>query len=175
MARSRLPVVRGERLFWPGDAQNQQASVVVGTDAWYAWLANSQIHSFSFQNQPGAFTARRERKRHGWYWYAYRKRAGKLHKAYLGKTGDISLERLNAVAGALTDQSNKNSTLASPKKSGQVTKNNLPVQLTSFIGREHEIAAACALLRQPGVRLLTLTGTGGAGKTRLGLQVAIEL
>ncbi len=48
--------------------------------------------------------------------------------------------------------------------------NNLPTQLTSFVGREHEIEAASALLA--GTRLLTLTGPGGTGKTRLALQLA---
>src|SRR5947199_8472775 len=52
---------------------------------------------------------------------------------------------------------------------------NLPAQLTPLIGREHEIQAVCALLRHPEVRLVTLTGPGGVGKTRLGLQVATEL
>src|SRR5579864_7508647 len=52
---------------------------------------------------------------------------------------------------------------------------NLPVQLTPLIGREQEIQTVCSLLRQPEVRLVTLTGPGGVGKTRLGLQVATEL
>lgn len=51
-------------------------------------------------------------------------------------------------------------------------RTNLPVPLTSFIGREHEAAEARALLARDEVRLLTLTGAGGSGKTRLGLQVA---
>src|SRR5438034_4137005 len=52
---------------------------------------------------------------------------------------------------------------------------NLPAQLTSLIGREQEVTAVCTLLRRPEVRLLTLIGTGGVGKTRLGMQVATEL
>jgi predicted ATPase/class 3 adenylate cyclase/DNA-binding CsgD family transcriptional regulator len=53
--------------------------------------------------------------------------------------------------------------------------NNLPVQLTPFIGREQEVATVQQLLFREEVRLLTLIGPGGAGKTRLGLQVAAEL
>ncbi|MCX6046720.1 MAG: tetratricopeptide repeat protein [Chloroflexi bacterium] len=60
--------------------------------------------------------------------------------------------------------------------------NNLPVQLTSFIGREKEIAEIHRLLipaqnerAGEGIRLLTLTGPGGTGKTRLALQAATQL
>jgi predicted ATPase/class 3 adenylate cyclase len=52
---------------------------------------------------------------------------------------------------------------------------NLPVQPNSLVGRERELAELVALLRDEGVQLLTLTGPGGTGKTRLGLQVAAEL
>ncbi len=55
---------------------------------------------------------------------------------------------------------------------GHAHKHNLPVQLTPFFGREHELVDICTLLRRPEVRLLTLTGTGGVGKTRLGLAAA---
>lgn len=53
--------------------------------------------------------------------------------------------------------------------------NNLPNQMTPFVGREREIAAVSGLLRNPHVRLVTLTGAGGTGKTRLSLQVAADL
>ncbi len=52
---------------------------------------------------------------------------------------------------------------------------NLPVQPTPLIGREQEVASVCELLRRSEVRLVTLTGPAGVGKTRLGLQVAAEL
>ncbi len=53
--------------------------------------------------------------------------------------------------------------------------NNLPLQLTSLIGRDREIEALTALLRADGARLVTLTGSGGSGKTRLAIRLAAEL
>jgi predicted ATPase/class 3 adenylate cyclase len=55
------------------------------------------------------------------------------------------------------------------------TPSNLPAVPTSFVGREAELAEASELLARPGVRLLTLTGPGGAGKTRLALEAGRAL
>ncbi len=60
-----------------------------------------------------------------------------------------------------------------PLRSVDVLSNNLPLQLTTFIGRVHEIAEVTRLLSR--TRLLTLTGAGGSGKTRLAIQVAADL
>jgi predicted ATPase/DNA-binding CsgD family transcriptional regulator len=51
----------------------------------------------------------------------------------------------------------------------------LPLQLTTLLGRQQEVAAVYEFLRRQEVRLLTLTGAGGIGKTRLAMQVASEL
>ena len=51
----------------------------------------------------------------------------------------------------------------------------VPVLFTSFVGREQDVTDICELLSQPEVRLLTLLGPGGIGKTRLGVQVATAL
>ena len=62
-----------------------------------------------------------------------------------------------------------------PLKTLDMRPHNLPVQPTPLIGREKEVTLIQKLLDREEVRLLTLTGAGGTGKTRLGLQVAAEL
>lgn len=59
-----------------------------------------------------------------------------------------------------------------PLRSLEATPNNLPQQLTSFVGRDAELAQARGLLAR--TRLLTLFGVGGLGKSRLALQIAAE-
>ena len=60
-----------------------------------------------------------------------------------------------------------------PLKTLEATPNNLPTQLTSFIGRDDQVREAKQLLAK--ARLLTLTGPGGTGKTRLSLQIAADV
>jgi predicted ATPase/class 3 adenylate cyclase len=62
-----------------------------------------------------------------------------------------------------------------PIRSLDARPTNLPAQLTPFIGREHQLRDVIGLLRHDRTRLVTLTGPGGIGKTRLGLQIAAEL
>ncbi|MGH2617146.1 MAG: ATP-binding protein, partial [Thermomicrobiales bacterium] len=62
-----------------------------------------------------------------------------------------------------------------PLKTVDRPLHNLPADVTAFIGREQEVAEAKHRLEEPGLRLLTLTGPGGTGKTRLALQVAADL
>lgn len=63
----------------------------------------------------------------------------------------------------------------SPAAGPEPVVGELPAPLTSFVGRKQEVTAVTELLQDPGVRLLTLTGPPGTGKTRLSLAAAAQL
>jgi hypothetical protein len=58
-----------------------------------------------------------------------------------------------------------------PAAMARFSSRDLPTPLTSLVGRDAEVAAASTLLTNDRVRLLTLTGPGGVGKTRLSIQI----
>ena len=92
------PTVHGELLTWR--AAGADHTLNVGSADWFAWLEGAT--SFAYQDSAGRFTARKERRqRGGWYWKAYRKLAGKLHRVYLGKTADLTAAQLTAAATTL--------------------------------------------------------------------------
>ena len=62
-----------------------------------------------------------------------------------------------------------------PLTSQQALRNHMPIQLTTFIGREEELTELCDLLRSNETRLVALTGEGGCGKTRLALRAGEDL
>src|SRR5581483_54865 len=99
MART-TPRVEQNILLLPVD---RSAPVPVGSQQWYSWLSAEENASFFFTNETGSFTARKERrKRGGWYWIAYRSRGGRLMKTYIGRSEDLTPERLHAVTSQLS-------------------------------------------------------------------------
>jgi predicted ATPase len=79
----------------------------------------------------------------------------------------------NSETGAAVNAEQVTTSAVTPGDASSVTPaHNLPAQLLSFIGRQPEIAAVRGCLRRQEVRLLTLVGPGGVGKTRLALEVA---
>jgi hypothetical protein len=77
------------------DAYVEEVNIVVGTSDWYAWLET--IPSFHYECSTGKFTARKYSN----YWNAYRRIWGKFRQEYLGKTSDLSVERMQQVATKL--------------------------------------------------------------------------
>src|SRR5919205_2467156 len=71
---------------------------------WFAWL--DQVSSFAFFGKSGHYRARKEAKQRGdRYWSAYLAMGEQLTKKYLGKTADLTLARLEHIAGVLNAQS----------------------------------------------------------------------
>ena len=168
-------------------------SIVLESPAWYAWL--EQVSSFAFSGKSGHYTAREEAKQRGnRYWSAYLATGEHLTKKYLGKTTDLSLARLEHIAGMLSAQSGVHTpppvTLAVDANSevdttlGPVlawqphplhpllpTKLHVPSLRTSLVSRSH----LTARIRQGAERALTLVSApAGFGKTTLLAQWLAE-
>ena len=97
---------------WPGRPRQRPTNstrpvtegcsrIVPDSPAWFAWL--DQVSSFAFSGKVGHYTARKEAKQRGdRYWYAYLAMGEQLSKKYLGKTADLTLARLEHIAGLLS-------------------------------------------------------------------------
>ena len=95
-----IPRVEGGLLF---PSENEDVSILVGTPAWYDWLA--QQSSFTFVDHTLTFSARKSVLRTGdSYWKAYRRCQGKLYRIHLGHSHTLTLERLRAAAQAFTEE-----------------------------------------------------------------------
>jgi len=93
----------------------------------------------------------------------------------LTKNADKRYQNVEAMLADL-QALQRTGSLATPAVKTQSSRlGNLPVPSTPLLGREQELEALTQLLRRDEVRLVTLTGPGGTGKTRLGLQVASNL
>jgi LuxR family maltose regulon positive regulatory protein len=97
--RKSKPTVKSGLLLADDAGSDAPIAVQVGSPHWYTWLADNP--GFIFEGDAGHFTARREVRRGNLYWYAYRRRGGKLHKVYLGKSAEVTQERLDQASARL--------------------------------------------------------------------------
>ncbi len=147
-----------------------QASALVGSAPWFAWLALATSTSFRFQDGPAPYTARREAQRGRWYWSAYRRQAGRLRKLYLGRAETLTYARLLEIGERFARlQASKPQPLATHAERRTFAA-LLSSEAASLLGREADTAGARAALDRH--RLVTLTGPGGVGKTRLARGIA---
>lgn len=97
-----LPARAAYELYQTHDREG--LGIVPDTPAWFTWL--DQVSSFAFVGKGGHYTARKEARQRGdRYWSAYLAMGEQLAKKYLGKSADLTLARLEHIAGTLRAQS----------------------------------------------------------------------
>lgn len=198
------PFIAGQRLTYQQDEQ-AQTLVIGTTAWYHWLQTATTFTFTSDKGSFTARREQAGNKRGGWYWRAYHKHAGQRLRMYLGRSEKLTPERLSAAATRLAGQNavvdlartrhaqsghvGREEHLPSPsaERSQRYAERltapepirrlfgTLPSPLTALIGREREVAAAYTLLSHPDVRELTLTGTGGVGKTRLALEIAARI
>lgn len=144
---------------------NGERPITLDTPEWFAWLESAT--TFAFRGSSGNFIARKEaRARGGWYWKAYHNANSTLHRVYLGKTSDLTLDRLTraaaklAVAAALTD-----SDPATSPPPGQASLNSHPPANLLLATKLIVPPARAQLVIRP--RLFQYLETGLKGKLTL--------
>jgi LuxR family maltose regulon positive regulatory protein len=89
------PIVVGGYLY----TNDGYTGTAVNTPTWFVWLALGQ--TFYYETPRGSFTARREQRRNGAFWYAFRRIKGKLRKGYLGSSTHLTRETLDRATARL--------------------------------------------------------------------------
>ena len=168
MART-TPCVREAQLVL-SLATEDQHTITVGSTDWYRWLSHSAQRSFAFGSSLGTFTARKERKQKGgWYWVAYRQVQGTLYKFYLGKSENLSLDRLLLAAATLAQRAELRTQRRRAPQHIEATpliatKLVLPPARLKLLPRQHLFARLEEGLTRP---LTLLCAPAGFGKTTL--------
>jgi LuxR family maltose regulon positive regulatory protein len=160
--------VDGATLVLPAD---DASPIPLDTPAWFAWLEHAT--TFAFTSPLGRFTARKEQQaRGGGYWKAYRTSHGTLHRVYLGKAQDLTLDRLNQAAATLAaaDASADPRPVARPAPATAVpatliaTKLFVPPARANLVVRQRLFERVEAGLHQ---KLTLIAAPAGFGKTTL--------
>lgn len=172
-------IVDGDRLHV--GVGEQEKEILVDSAEWFRWLENHD--RFIYQGEHGRFTARCEERRGKPYWYGYRKRRGKLQKVYLGKTSNLTIEKLTAVNIRLATNGSANKpgdgldlnrslrtavAVTSPVPTNSAA--HAPFALTARLSPPAlptNLIARPRLLQQFNTAVILITAPSGFGKTTL--------
>lgn len=169
MAHTTLLVSNGFLQEYPFDKPHALA-ISIGSAGWYEWLKHHR--SFRFEHQSMTYTARKEQRPGGWYWYASRRAHGTLRTLYLGKSEDLTLERLILVGqqlGNVPPSPSPDIKPVQPFSATQpdpllTTKLTVPPAKADLVSRPRLIARMQESLRR---KLLLVIAPAGYGKTTL--------
>lgn len=81
--------------------------MMVDSPAWFAWLETATRFCYSPGHTYYRLTARKEKRRHRFYWYGYLKNDGKLHNVYLGKSESLTKARLDWACNQLIQKASQ--------------------------------------------------------------------
>jgi LuxR family maltose regulon positive regulatory protein len=173
MARN-TPRIDGTRLLV------EPRSIEINSPAWFEWLETNSSFIFESEDKALGLSARREQRSGSWYWYAYRRKNGKLRSAYLGRSEEINLDHLREIAltldkslngatpGGTTPAFNKAAMLPPPEivpaSPLLVTKLFVPRPRPDLVVRPRLLTW---LHQNSGRRLILISASAGFGKTSI--------
>ena len=164
---TRLPTVRDGMLVTTPAAP----PITIGAADWFDWL--DAARSFAYRGAAGRFTARQEERSGSRFWYAYRRQDGTLRKSYLGRSTELTAERLDEAARTLAemaqadtnDDNGKQDTIADAWLSPLIaTKIAAPIATPSLMARPGVMARCLEAVERP---CAIIAAPAGFGKTTL--------
>lgn len=78
--------------------------IVLDTPAWFRWLRTVTSFCYTSTRSSNRVSARKEKRGNNFYWYGYSRNASKLHNVYLGKSEQLTTERLEWACGQLASK-----------------------------------------------------------------------
>lgn len=163
MPSHRQPIVTGDVLVIDGAVR-----IPVGSSEWYGWLEENV--KFRYEGGTGHFGARCESRRGSHYWYAYRWREGKLSKAYLGRSLELTPARLAQASARLASRPSDSLDWVIAPDTERPTKDDLAfLSLTKVRppALPNKLVTRERLTRRINGQITLLTAPSGFGKSTL--------
>lgn len=154
-----------------GVLQTGADAIRVGTAAWHEWLASAR--KFAFRDDNGRFVARSQMRRNKAYWYAERRLSGRLAKTYLGRSEELTLEKLQAASRTLIGNPPASRASGEPSRADKAATESrsdasfLPLTKVTAPLLPRELVSRTRLLRQINTPLTLICAASGFGKSTL--------